>query len=176
MAGGRGRDTGDTTLKSWAKEGVLYPLYLNKGMCGPCDNNLSGSGLVISESSAHHDLHPCGQDAVKETGYCHLTEASMNTWGNPLLPLLSWSFSSSTQRWATWVTNWGHSLGRHPVNGLLGEFPEPPVSCGSRPWKGTGLPEPFYPRALVEVTGFPDKIGNVQLNLHFRSTTKFFLA
>ena len=72
MAGGRWRDTGDTTLKSWAKEGVLYPLYLNKGMCGPCDNNLSGSGLMISESSAHHDLHPCGQDPVKETGYCHL--------------------------------------------------------------------------------------------------------
>ena len=161
MARGRGRDTGDTTLKSWAREGVLSLLYLNKGTCGPCDNNFSGRGLAISESTAHRDLHPCGQDPVKETGYCHLTEASVNTRGNPLLPLLSWSFSSSTQCWAMRVTNWGHSLGNQPASGLLGEFPEPPVSGGSRLWEGARLPEPLYPWALVEVTGFPDKIGNL---------------
>ena len=60
------------------------------------------------------------------------------------------------------------------MSGLLGEFPEPPVSCGSRLWEGAGLPEPFYPRALVEVTGLPDKIGNVQLNLHFRLKVKVY--
>lgn len=90
---------GDTTFKSQSQGRSAFLLYLNKGTCGPCDNNFSGRGLVISESTAHRDFHPCGQDPVKEPGYCHLTEASVSTKGTPCSPL-SWPFSSSAQCWA----------------------------------------------------------------------------